>query len=89
MPDPISSLAIAAILMALGLFIFWPGRGPYWRWQQTRQMSERVLIEDAAGITKFKLNKRLTQLKLQRAGQNLERIEDLGPLLDRTRQSPR
>lgn len=47
MPDPMTSLAIAAALIALGLFIFWPERGPYWRWQQARQMSERVLIEDA------------------------------------------
>ncbi len=42
-----------------------------------RPVDRRVLIEDAAGITKFKLNKHLTQLKLQRTGQNLERIEDL------------
>jgi DtxR family Mn-dependent transcriptional regulator len=47
MPDPISSLVIAAILAAVGLYLFWPQRGPYWRWQGTRQMSERVLIEDA------------------------------------------
>ncbi len=47
MPDPITALMIAAILTAVGLFIFWPERGPYWRWRQTRQMTERVLMEDA------------------------------------------
>lgn len=42
-----------------------------------KPVDRRVLIEDAAGITKFKLNKHLTQLKLDRAAQNLLRIEDL------------
>jgi chromosome segregation protein len=43
----------------------------------SRPVDRRELIEDAAGITKFKLNKHLTRLKLERTGQNLMRIEDL------------
>ncbi len=43
----------------------------------SRPVDRRELIEDAAGITKFKLNKHLTKLKLERTGQNLMRIEDL------------
>ena len=47
MPDPLISLLIAAILTAVGLFVFWPERGLYWRWQRTNEMTERVLTEDA------------------------------------------
>ena len=47
MPDPLLSLVVAAAIGgALALF-FWPERGLFWRWQRTRQMTERVLIEDA------------------------------------------
>lgn len=47
MPDPLLSLVIAAALGgALALF-FWPEGGLFWRWRRTRQMTERVLIEDA------------------------------------------
>jgi DtxR family Mn-dependent transcriptional regulator len=45
--DPFSSLLVAVLVAALGLLCFWPERGLYWRWQRARQMSERVLIEDA------------------------------------------
>lgn len=47
MPDPLMSLVIAVVLIALGAFVFWPDRGLYWRWQRTNQMTERVLTEDA------------------------------------------
>ncbi len=47
MPDPLISLIIAALLTALGLYIFWPDRGPFWRWQRTRELTGRVLSEDA------------------------------------------
>ena len=47
MPDPLLSLTIAAVLTAVGLFVFWPERGLYWRWQRTNAMTERVLTEDA------------------------------------------
>lgn len=47
MPDPLISLIIAAAITALGLLIFWPERGVFWRWQRTQQMSTRVLREDA------------------------------------------
>lgn len=47
MPDPLLSLAVASVLTAVGLFVFWPERGLYWRWQRTNEMTERVLTEDA------------------------------------------
>lgn len=47
MPDPLFSLIIAAALTAVGLFVFWPERGLYWRWQRTHEITERVLTEDA------------------------------------------
>ena len=47
MPDPLISLIVAAAVTALGLFIFWPERGTFWRWQRTRELTERVLSEDA------------------------------------------
>jgi DtxR family Mn-dependent transcriptional regulator len=47
MPDPLLSLIIAALVTVLGLYIFWPDRGPFWRWQRARDMSGRVLSEDA------------------------------------------
>lgn len=47
MADPLISLIAAAVVAAVGLSLFWPERGLYWRWQRARQMTERVLIEDA------------------------------------------
>lgn len=47
MLDPLISLLVAAAITALGLFIFWPDRGPFWRWQRARQVNERILSEDA------------------------------------------
>ncbi len=47
MPDPLIALLIAAFLAGLGLLLFLPKRGLIPRWQRGRQMTERVLIEDA------------------------------------------
>jgi len=47
MPDPLLSLIVAAVITAAGLYIFWPDSGPFWRWQRARNMSARVLSEDA------------------------------------------
>jgi len=47
MLDPLISLLIAAIITALGLVIFWPDRGLFWRWQRSGMMTDRVLREDA------------------------------------------
>jgi DtxR family Mn-dependent transcriptional regulator len=46
MSDPLLSLLITALMVAVGLLLFWPERGLFWRWQHARQMTERVLIED-------------------------------------------
>ncbi len=46
MPDPLTSLIVAAAIAAAALLIFWPERGLYWRWLRTREMTDRVLIED-------------------------------------------
>jgi DtxR family Mn-dependent transcriptional regulator len=47
MSTPLISLLIAAALTALGLWLFWPERGMFWRWQRSRELTERVLREDA------------------------------------------
>jgi DtxR family Mn-dependent transcriptional regulator len=47
MPDPLTSLLVAAVIAGAGLLVFWPERGLYWRWQRVRRTTERVLIEDA------------------------------------------
>ncbi len=47
MSDPLSTLIITAVVAALGLWLFWPDKGLFWRWQQTRPMTRRVLTEDA------------------------------------------
>lgn len=47
MSDPLLLLSISLVLLAIAAWLFWPERGLFWRWQQTRGMTERVLIEDA------------------------------------------
>ena len=47
MPDPLTSLIFAAIFVAIALWFFWPDRGLFWRWQRTREFTDRVLREDA------------------------------------------
>lgn len=47
MPDPLTSLLFAAIVLAIGMVFFWPDRGVFWRWRRIIQRSERVLREDA------------------------------------------
>jgi DtxR family Mn-dependent transcriptional regulator len=47
MPDPFLSLLISALVTALGALLFWPERGLLGRWQRARQMTERILTEDA------------------------------------------
>lgn len=47
MSNPLLLLTIAGVLIAIAAWLFWPERGIFWRWQQTRRMTERVLIEDA------------------------------------------
>ena len=47
MLDPLIAILIAAFLAAFILLIFLPKRGLLARWRRARQMSERVLVEDA------------------------------------------
>ncbi len=47
MPNPLIALIIASLLTAIGLWVFWPERGIFWRWQRASQMTERVVSEDA------------------------------------------
>jgi len=46
-PDPLISLIIAGLLTVVGMLLFWPDRGFFWSWQQARQTTQQVLIEDA------------------------------------------
>lgn len=50
MPDPLLSLIAAALLGGAVMVLFWPERGAFWRWQRARQMTERVLVEDALKV---------------------------------------
>lgn len=47
MPEPLLYLLIALALAALAGLFFWPANGLYWRWQRNREISDRVLREDA------------------------------------------
>ena len=43
----------------------------------TRPTDRRQLIEEAAGVTKYKTRRRAAELKLEAAQQNLTRIDDI------------
>src|SRR5258708_37967120 len=43
----------------------------------SKPADRRALIEEAAGITKYKARRRQTQLKLEAAQQNLLRVNDI------------
>jgi len=47
MSDPFVSLVIATVISVIGAWFFWPDSGVFWRWQRSRQMTERVRREDA------------------------------------------
>ncbi len=47
MPDPLLALLVALAAIILSLLLFWPKRGLLDRWRGFRQMSVRVLTEDA------------------------------------------
>ncbi len=47
MTSPFLTLVIAFVAAGLALWLFWPERGLFWRWRRTRQVTGRVLIEDA------------------------------------------
>jgi DtxR family Mn-dependent transcriptional regulator len=45
--SPLTNLIITIIVLAVCLAIFWPDKGLFWRWQRARQLTRRVMIEDA------------------------------------------
>ncbi|MFC1997428.1 DtxR family transcriptional regulator [Chloroflexota bacterium] len=47
MPNPLIALLIAGVLTIVLVWLFWPERGIFWRWQRANQMTERVRSEDA------------------------------------------
>src|SRR5262245_21277653 len=49
----------------------------------SKPLDRRALIEEAAGITKFKSRKRLAELKLESARQNLMRVNDITSEVER------
>ena len=51
----------------------------------SKPLDRRALVEEAAGVTKFKTRKRLAELKLENAKQNLDRVNDI--LQEVTRQA--
>ena len=48
----------------------------------------RAIIEEAAGITRFKTKKRLAELRLESARQNLARVDDIFDEVTRQMNSP-
>ena len=48
----------------------------------------RAIIEEAAGITRFKTKKRLAELRLESAQQNLARVDDIFEEVTRQMNSP-
>lgn len=47
MPDPLISLLVAGLFIGISIALFWPDKGLVARWQNTRQITQRVLGEDA------------------------------------------
>ncbi len=47
MPDPLTSLVVVGVLLALGVGLFWPTTGLAWRWRRGLAASDRVEVEDA------------------------------------------
>ena len=47
MPDPLIALLIAGLIAALGWLFFRPNNGLVPRWRKARQITKRVLLEDA------------------------------------------
>ena len=45
--NPLAALLTGIAFIALLSLIFWPDTGLYWRWQQSRRLTQRVLTEDA------------------------------------------
>lgn len=47
MPDPLIAILIAAAIAAIGWILFQPSNGLIPRWRKARQITDRVLLEDA------------------------------------------
>ncbi len=47
MYNPLIALLIGTAVVTILLLLFWPERGLFWRWRQTRYLTRRVLMEDA------------------------------------------
>lgn len=45
--NPLVLLLLGFAFIALGLVLFWPGRGSYWKWRRYQRLGERGIIEDA------------------------------------------
>jgi DtxR family Mn-dependent transcriptional regulator len=47
MPNPLIALLVAAVVVVILVWLFWPERGIFWRWQRAKEMTNRVIAEDA------------------------------------------
>jgi DtxR family Mn-dependent transcriptional regulator len=47
MPNPFIALLIAGVITIVALWFFRPERGVFWRWQRARELTTKVLQEDA------------------------------------------
>ncbi len=76
MPDPFISLIVAALLTILGVWIFRPERGVFWRWQRARRMTVRVLREDALKhIHQYEIHDRRATVNSLAGALNISRDE--------------
>lgn len=93
MPDPLWALTVGAGLALLLAALFWPERGLWPRWRRTRELTERVLTEDALKhIHKCEMKGRrptveslagALQVPRDRVAQLLTQMEQLGLLTSR------
>jgi DtxR family Mn-dependent transcriptional regulator len=47
MLEPLLALLVGILLVLIGFWIFRPEKGLYAKWQRSRQLNERILVEDA------------------------------------------
>jgi len=71
MLDPVAAVVIALIGAVLTWLTFRPAAGLYWRWRQGRELSERVVREDALKH----LHEREYEGRLANEGEAIELID--------------
>lgn len=71
MPNPLSALSIAVVLVTIAAVLFWPERGLIPRRQQAQRLTARVLSEDAV--------KHIYKSELKQRRPTIESLADVRP----------